>query len=363
MKNTQLTTDNDTQDNLYDMDTDMSDLEDSLQAQVKLAKDMDYHANFMMEYQLAQDGKGGNPQYWKDFMKASDMSSFMGAAYDSPDGYAIRTNPLTGVKEMMIAGTHGPLTVKGIKEWGSNILEGLDSLTQHGIPVLNNFSVHREGYGDKIAEIAEQEGVQVVYGHSRGAAIMSHFDEDKFVGIGLDGATYLGEAKQKFINVNAGKQVFDRAIGAFHKRTVHVEGVTFHDVTKTKYSSGAKAKAEKKAAKEEWKKAKKEAKKAKREEKKRLGYGKTRKSSKRKSEDTDEPQAKKTKTDKKRKSEDGSEKKAKKKKEDWSAESKSFSVGGGKKQKVVEKLTSTSSKRKLSKVTKKNLSTKRRKRR
>lgn len=239
-KYTQLTTDT-TQDNSpYDALTDREDWEDDVFVfgkQVELAQKHgeDYTSHFHQNYALAQEGKGGDPKYWKDFMHASDMSSFMNAAYDSPDGYSIRVNPLTGMKEMMIAGTHSPTTVKGMKEWASNIAEGLDSATFHAIPVLNDVTVHREAFGEKLAQIAADEGVQVVYGHSRGAAIMSHFDETKFIGIGIDGATYIGEAKQKFINVNAGKQVFDRAIGAFNKRTVHVKGVKFHDVTRSKY--------------------------------------------------------------------------------------------------------------------------------
>lgn len=228
------------------------------------------HESDANTFQTQVSLKGSSdPAYWKSFMKDSNMESFMNDAYESSDGYAIRTNPLTGKKEMLIAGTHSPLTRKGIVEWGQNALETAAGVVDIGeniikkidkgiatigsvlepeatplfigeyeavdrIPEMSNIVASldgRDAFSKKMEAIAEENGVEVVYGHSRGAAIASGMDQSKFTYIGLDGATFEGHPTD-MLNIQ-GKQLFDYGIAMGHgkSKTVKLSDVGFHNVT------------------------------------------------------------------------------------------------------------------------------------
>lgn len=208
------------------------EIAEAYDAETVVSTSNDELAMFHYNYDLASSQKG-DPDYWDNYMSSTAMSSFLNAAYQSPDGYAIRTNPVTGMKEMMIAGTHSPTTAQGLEEWGSNITEGLEHAVTFGHSDLVANVDGRKQFAADLEHIAHEEGVEVVYGHSRGAAILSHFDPTEFIGIGLDGASFIGDKNSGFINIRS-NQVFDSSIGAFKKNTVVLKKKKFHDVTTQK---------------------------------------------------------------------------------------------------------------------------------
>lgn len=186
--------------------------------------------------------------YWRSYMKKSDMSSFLNQAYANDDGLAIRLNPVTGKKELFIAGTRTKM------EWGQNVLEG-GSHAAHAIdkvyallgksedapsgPVTEafklagGFSEHqRENFAAYIDEIIELEQIEVVYGHSRGAATMSDLKSSGVHYVGIDGASFIGKEKDyvNLQNTALGGFGFDKLIGAGHKGNIGIGG-QFHNVT------------------------------------------------------------------------------------------------------------------------------------
>jgi hypothetical protein len=166
------------------------------------------------------------------------MRDFMKQAYDSDKGYAIKKNPTTGLDEMFVAGTHSPTTKRGITEWFQNIGEGAEHLVGMDKQKFNLFLKHREEFAYKLEEEARTNNVKVVYGHSRGAAIMSDFEDRDYIFIGLDGATGIAQNHSDIINIEHKGDVFDFAIAAHDKtaRNIHVPG-KFHNVSEKKKKS------------------------------------------------------------------------------------------------------------------------------
>lgn len=171
---------------------------------------------------------------WDSFLEDSNMTDFMADSYESGDGYVIRLNPLTGKKEMMIAGTHPATSVKGAKEWVQNLMEATENVV--GRNRLSTHSEHhRNKFADRLIDIAQEEDVEVVYGHSRGAAIASHFPEE-FTVIGIDGASSIGE-RRPYINLIQSRGplgTFDNIIASGHKGNVRLKGKGFHNVSVNK---------------------------------------------------------------------------------------------------------------------------------
>lgn len=88
------------------------------------------------------------------------------------------------------------------------------------------------------AEVAQREGVKIIYGHSRGGAIVADMPGGGYDRVGLDSAMVLAENKD-MLNIRAGietsgaKGIFDEAIGYTGKNDVEYEvGDTFHKVWK-----------------------------------------------------------------------------------------------------------------------------------
>lgn len=195
--------------------------------------------------ELGKQGKVSEEarDYWDGFLEKSKMSEFLTAAYDNPNGYAIRVNPLTGKKEMMIAGTRNRGDFS-IRDWTQNIAEGIHH-TPYGkelteafmgegawdkFDFIGSYSESKRDEGSARYEaIAREENVDVVYGHSRGAAVMSGMN-GPWESVGLDGASYIGHHKS-YTNIVQKKGIFDRMIGAGHKGNIGVRDVGFHNVT------------------------------------------------------------------------------------------------------------------------------------
>lgn len=190
--------------------------------------------------------------YWTNFLEESDVNKFMEDAYNNPRGYAIRVNPITGKKEMMIAGTRARGWDMSTRDWVQNVAEGI-----HHAPLVEEFigeenwevldmigtySEHKRDQGSaRYAEIARAEGVEVVYGHSRGAAIMSGMDGDWDM-IGIDGAAFIGH-DVPYTNIVMKWNPFDRGIAMGHKGNVGVVDRGFHNVSVKKKKLGTRVKA------------------------------------------------------------------------------------------------------------------------
>lgn len=171
-------------------------------------------------------------QYWKGFIKDSQLGTFKDQAYANEDGLAIRINPVTGKKELFVAGTRTG------KEWLQNVVEGAG----HAMPGVLGVShatryseLQRQDYADWIDQIVELEDIEVVYGHSRGAATMSEMHSEVQY-IGVDGASFIGHHKDyiNLQNTGVGGLGFDKLIGAGHKGNVDMPKTVIHDVTNVK---------------------------------------------------------------------------------------------------------------------------------
>jgi len=139
------------------------------------------------------------------------FSSFANKAYSSPDGYAIRRNPKTGQKEMFVRGT---TFKRGGVEWLQNIAEapGVGSLGL-GEQFAGDVSRHIRGkYSKFLTNVAKREHVSVIYGHSRGGAVVNDMKVPGASKVGLDAATILNRAPT--IPNYRQKQAFDAVIGA-----------------------------------------------------------------------------------------------------------------------------------------------------
>lgn len=170
-------------------------------------------------------GGRGDKKYWSDYIQQSDLHTFKKDAYESSTGYSIRVNPHTGYKEMFIAGS------SDVQDWVSNAVEGLEHV---GIGTHIGFLSEHEKikFAERLQDIATQENVDVVYGHSRGVSIMSYMESDDQIRIGLDGASVIG-ARSHYVNLD-GTSFFDRVISAGHKENIVLTDRIFHDVTETR---------------------------------------------------------------------------------------------------------------------------------
>lgn len=161
----------------------------------------------------------------KHVLGTADFSGFADEAYRNRTGYAIRNNPLTGQKEMFVAGTRTP------SDWALNALDlGISVLEKPSLfipKVAGERWVHalestgvtkvfryldpvRVRQKKKLERIAKAEGVEVIYGHSRGGAIVADM-QTSATKVGLDAAMMIASNKE-MLNLQE-TQLFDKAIG------------------------------------------------------------------------------------------------------------------------------------------------------
>jgi hypothetical protein len=233
----------------------------------------DVHSDDTVEFDVMyQEGSKSDPNYWERYFDKGEMGAFMYQAYESPDGYAIRTNPLTGKTEMFVAGTHNPFKkgehVKGAVEWLQNVSETVghvadgfkDYLLEPVVDAAETFLIDspeliplsnhiiekyipdpsvaiefvdgRDAYANKLQGIADNHDppVDVVIGHSRGSAIISGFDDNKYQLISLDGATFIGKhSGHNLFNIRT-DDAFDKTLSIGHQNTLTLKGKGFHSV-------------------------------------------------------------------------------------------------------------------------------------
>lgn len=218
-------------------------------------------------------GGASDPRYWAEYLDASDIEAFHQHAYANADGLAIRTNPITGYKEMYISGS------RNSRDWMQNVLEAID----HGFDSLDDFikaygaarkgeklvegaswgekleaadpqsqvlfewaknalsgsEASRDRYSSYLDMLVVEDNIDVVYGHSRGSAIMSGM-KSNVKKVSLDGAMYIGH-EVDYINIaNAPfdeetgvfRSGFDYAISSGYKNNVYVKNRAWHDVSR-----------------------------------------------------------------------------------------------------------------------------------
>jgi len=222
------------QDNLHKSEADGGRLndEDLMNLDPSIVVRPDDHWVHEFDQQTSHEYKDLHSADWWEqyFEKDTGFGTFMEDAYAADGKYAIRINPVTGKKEMMIAGTDS------YGNWIQNVAEGLKGTATEKASLH-----HRENASEYYDEIAENAGVEVIYGHSRGAA---HLTDMKYEAtyVGIDGATSIGHKRPDMVNV-IGDQAFDKIIGFGHKDTVKLKKRGFHNVTKSKTRIKAETKA------------------------------------------------------------------------------------------------------------------------
>ena len=185
-------------------------------------KQLNYISNPSHErkpYGLLQKAIGNrDTQYMSHRLSQDDFDINMKIAYATPDGYFIRYNPETGEKEMYVAGT------RTTDQWLGNAYDALSMslekpvrkeydriMSTAGAPKwlsdglytpYNKSLLYRKtrgAYQNKLAEAARANNVDVVYGHSRGAALVADAPFDPPVQrVGLDGAMLIADNKDMY---------------------------------------------------------------------------------------------------------------------------------------------------------------------
>lgn len=218
-------------------------------------------------------GGAAEPGYWSEYLDQADIETFHQQAYANADGLAIRINPVTGYKELYVSGS------RGVRDHIQNLAEGLsrgiddydewleaygagkkaetlwtetgwgkaraaDPMDQQAFEwaktALSGSELARDYWTQYIDTVIEAEGVEVVYGHSRGAATISGL-KSNVKKIGLDGAMYIAKEDTEFTNLaNANllipqlPGVVDYAISGGYKHNVYLPNRAFHDVARGK---------------------------------------------------------------------------------------------------------------------------------
>jgi len=165
----------------------------------------------------ADSVRSGSAASIKRLVSNDRFRSFAKQAYSSKHGYAIRENKSTGEKEMFVRGT---TFKRGGIEWVQNVLESpASALAGGGFGLAGDVSRHiRNKHAKFLGDIARKNNVDVIYGHSRGAAIVEEMHVPGAVKLGLDGATLLN--RHTTISNYRQRQAFDGLIGVNSRKTI-----------------------------------------------------------------------------------------------------------------------------------------------
>lgn len=145
-----------------------------------------------------------DPADVKKIIETPDFEHYMNEAYAQHGehdnyglGYSIRWNPHTGQKEMFVAGSQGwkdwlmnvtdSVAYGGEKVFGKVLDKSFEEET--GLPAvirphLTQYNRYRAERSKKLSAIARDEHIDVIYGHSRGGAVVADLDtESRKVGV------------------------------------------------------------------------------------------------------------------------------------------------------------------------------------
>lgn len=216
--------------------------EETVNSLVPYGEETDGSFGFFYHKAKYEDTGPGTTSYFTEMFRTSNMNNFKQKAYDSPGGAAIRVNPITGEKEMFIAGSR---TGKDIRESmtlfaKSFVHAKFGPLSQFGQDVV----AEKQADAEFLIELARENGVKVVYGHSAGSVLASYFPQDEFKVIGINGATRLHEDRD-IVNIRD-NTILDMAISKrgtifSKKKDMIVEGYEYHDATKLKVKPSKEA--------------------------------------------------------------------------------------------------------------------------
>lgn len=104
------------------------------------------------------------------------------------EGYSLRINPATGKKEMFVTGS------RTISDWLLNVMDS----------AFLDLDKWRYYYQRKLSRIAIRNQVDIVYGHSRGGAIVADMRLPKRIQkVGLSAAMIIAKNKN-LVNLNEG---------------------------------------------------------------------------------------------------------------------------------------------------------------
>jgi len=191
----------------------------SFATQSKRAKSLTrgYRANYKFNKEIGRTPDlFGNAYYDWQLKKGFD------AAYSSPEGYSVMRNPISDEPEMFVRGT------KTGGEWLQNAAEALPRWAGAAVPVAglasNASRRWRKSYAKKLDYAQKRSGSKVVYGHSRGAAVVGDMTSS-FKKVGVDGAMLLSKDK-KFTNYRQ-DQPFDWFISRGEKNSVVRRGTSW----------------------------------------------------------------------------------------------------------------------------------------
>jgi len=162
--------------------------------------------------------RGGRAADVKRVVANKSFDNFANKAYKAKRGYALRVNPKTGEKEMFVRGT---TFRRGGVEWLQNIVESPMSSMVGGLgsTISGDVSRHfRRKYSKFLTGVARKNKVDVVYGHSRGAAVIQDMNVPDATKLALDGATILN--KVSTVRNYRQNQWFDRFIGYNNRYTI-----------------------------------------------------------------------------------------------------------------------------------------------
>ena len=176
--------------------------------------------------------KNGHYELMEVSLGQDSFDEFAKEAYDDAnDGYSIRVNPLTGDKEMFIAGTKPP----GHGQWLLNVWDmpwyNMTHLT--GWTGFERMDPWRYQRTKDFSRIAREQGVDVIYGHSRGGAIVADMDVPPYVTkVGLDAAMAIAADKDTLNLQEFGLSgMFDKVIGLTGEENFNFDlGPKFHSV-------------------------------------------------------------------------------------------------------------------------------------
>jgi hypothetical protein len=159
----------------------------------------------------------GNDAGMKTIFGASGFDAGMKEAYSQKEGYTIKVNPITGEKEMFIAGT------RDTGQWMLNVFDIVGA----------RVDIPRKKRVAQYESIARAEGVDVIYGHSRAAALVSDMNVPGATKVGVDGAMLLAYQDKGMANFHEGGPtgVFDEIIAAGGKNNKRMNlGHKIHSV-------------------------------------------------------------------------------------------------------------------------------------
>lgn len=176
-------------------------------------------------------------QLEKEVLADPSFQAFMAKAYAKKEGYAIRRNPFNGKKEMAIAGSRSMTdhAKNAFEFWGQHLAHRpMDRLVYKA--VRNRY---RNPAIKKFTKAVIENDVDIVYGHSRGGAILADMKIPRDIRkVGLDAAMIIADNKkmrnyrQSFYH-GGPTAVFDLGIGATGRDNIgYTTRKRFHKVWK-----------------------------------------------------------------------------------------------------------------------------------